>query len=329
MSCRWAVARNGSGRKRRSSHDLDSPRTAVLVRILLMARTMAAERMVVDYVSPHEAVSEARQIGIRKASLPAGQMLLRGALAGAFLGYATSLAMLIVAQGVPPIVGALCFPVGFVMLVLLGLELATGNFALLPIASATGDVRLKDLLRNWGWVYAGNLIGSVAYAGLFYIAITNFGTSNGGPLADQLRRAAQAKTLAYMALGARGWTTAFVKAILCNWMVTIGVVLALVSRSTIGKIAAMWLPIATFFAHGYEHSIVNMFVLPAGMLLGAPVSLSNWWVWNQIPVTLGNLVAGVFLTGFAFLAAYPQKAAVRAPDEPAVRFGAAAPVESA
>jgi formate/nitrite transporter FocA (FNT family) len=61
----------------------------------------------------------------------------------------------------------------------------------------------------------------------------------------------------------------------------------------------MWLPITIFFAHGYEHSIVNMFVVPAGILLGAPVTFSSWWIWNQIPVTLGNLVGGMLLTGLA------------------------------
>ena len=89
-------------------------------------------------------------------------------------------------------------------------------------------------------------------------------------------------------------------------MVTLGAVLAFVSRSTFGKIAAMWLPIATFFAHGYEHSIVNMFVIPAGMLLGAPVSGADWWLWNQIPVTLGNIVSGAVLTGLALGACYPK-----------------------
>ena len=291
---------------------------------------MATEQTLMDYVNPHEAVNGARDAALRKASLPIGQMLLRGALAGAFLGYATSLAMQIVSQGSPPILGAICFPVGFVMLVLLGLELATGNFALLPIGYATGEIQLRALWRNWGWVYLGNLIGSVAYAVLFYLAITNFGTSSGGALGDQVRRAAQTKTLAYMALGTRGWGTALVKGILCNWMVTVGVVLALVSRSTIGKIFAMWLPITTFFAQGYEHSIVNMFVVPAGMFLGAPVSLSNWWLWNQIPVTVGNILAGALLTGIAFFVAYPQKATMtEATREPAVRFGAGARVESA
>lgn len=102
-----------------------------------------------------------------------------------------------------------------------------------------------------------------------------------------------------MALGLHGWETAFIKGVLCNWMVTLGAVLAMVSRSTIGKVVAMWLPIMTFFAHGYEHSIVNMFLIPTGMLFGAQVSVGQWWLWNQIPVTLGNLVSGALLTGLA------------------------------
>jgi len=236
-------------------------------------------------------------------------MLLRGALAGGLLAYATSLVMTILAQGLPSLVAAICFPVGFVMLVLLGLELATGNFAVMTTALLSRDIDRRTLLRNWTWVYAGNLLGSLAYAALFAAAITGFGTSAGGPVADQLRKIAVAKTTAYAALGVSGWSTAIVKAILCNWMVTIGAVLALVSRSTIGKIVAMWLPIATFFAHGYEHSIVNMFVIPAGMALGAPVSVASWWIWNQIPVTLGNIVGGAVLTGAALAVCYPADAA--------------------
>jgi formate/nitrite transporter FocA (FNT family) len=97
---------------------------------------------------------------------------------------------------------------------------------------------------------------------------------------------------------------AITRAVLCNWMVTLGVVMALTSQSTIGKIAAMWLPIMTFFAQGFEHSVVNMFVIPAGMLLGAHVSLADWWLWNQAPVTLGNLLGGVVFTGLALHVTY-------------------------
>jgi len=263
-----------------------------------------------DYVSPKELLQEAVQLAKRKSDLPVRDMLIRGILAGAFLGYATSLAIVVTSQGLPPIVGAILFPVGFVMLALLGFELVTGNFALLPAGVMAGTVRITKLLRNWGWVYLGNLIGSVLYAALFYLAITNWRTGNGGAVADLLKQAAQKKTLAYVALGPSGWATAVVKAVLCNWMVTIGAVLAMVSRSTVGKITAMWLPIMTFFALGFEHSVVNMFLIPSGMMLGAPISLGQALLWNLLPVTLGNLFAGMLLTGMALYATYP---AVTAP----------------
>jgi formate/nitrite transporter len=262
-----------------------------------------------DYVGPKELMQEAVQLAKRKSDLPARDMLIRGILAGAFLGYATSLVFMVSSQGLPPIVGAILFPVGFVMLVLLGLELVTGNFALLPAGVMAGTVRITKLLRNWSWVYLGNLIGSLLYATLFYLAITNWRTGNGGAVADLLKQAAQKKTLAYVALGPSGWATALVKAVLCNWMVTIGAVLALVSRSTVGKIAAMWLPIMTFFALGFEHSVVNMFLIPSGILLGAPISAGQLLFWNLLPVTIGNIVGGTLLTGMALYMTYPTEVA--------------------
>jgi len=260
-----------------------------------------------DYVNPKELMQEVLAVAKRKSELGIGNMLIRGILAGAFLGFATSLAVTVNSQGLPPIVGAILFPVGFVMLVLLGFELATGNFALLSVGLLAGEVSFGKLLRNWSWVYLGNLVGSVFYAFLFYLAVTNSGATPSGPAGDLLKVAAEKRTLGYMALGSSGWATAVVKGILCNWMVTIGTLLALVSRSTIGKVVAMWLPILTFFAQGYEHSIVNMFVIPAGMMFGARVSVGEWMFWNQLPVTLGNIVSGALFTGLALYAMYPVK----------------------
>ena len=260
-----------------------------------------------DSVLPAEVVSDALRAAEKKAHLTVRDLLIRGVLAGVFLGYATSLAVLTATQGLPAIVGAIIFPVGFVMLVLLGLELVTGNFALMPAALVDRRISTGAMLRNWTWVYVGNLIGSLLYAYLLYVAITNFGTNNGGALAEQIRQIAQKKTVAYEALGAAGWAAALVKGVLCNWMVTIGAMLAFASKSTAGRVLAMWLPITTFFAHGYEHSVVNMFVIPAGMLFGAPVSVGKWWIWNQIPVTLGNIIAGALLTGIALWLTHGQR----------------------
>lgn len=272
-----------------------------------------------DYVNPQELIREAVAAAKKKSALSVTDMMIRGILAGVFLGFATSLAIIVNSQGLPAIVGAILFPVGFVMLALLGFELATGNFALLPAGLAAGEVSFTRLLRNWSWVYFGNLVGSIFYALLFYLAVTNCGTSGSGMVGDLLKQAAQKKTLGYLALGSGGWATAVVKGVLCNWMVTIGAVLALVSRSTAGKIVAMWLPIMTFFAQGYEHSVVNMFVIPAGMMLGAPVSIGKWLFWNQLPVTIGNIVSGALFTGLALYATFRVKATPSGrPTEPAV-----------
>src|SRR5260370_8510064 len=108
-----------------------------------------------------------------------------------------------------------------------------------------GTVSVSRLLRNWGWVYLGNLIGSVFYAALFYLAITSWRTGNGGAVADLVKQAAQKKTLAYMALGSQGWGTAFVKAILCNWMRTISPILPFSSQPTVGTIPPIRLPPTT------------------------------------------------------------------------------------
>jgi formate/nitrite transporter len=247
-----------------------------------------------DYVKADVVVDGMIQAGISKGKLGAKDLLIRGILSGALLGVATTLALTGTAQTGFGIVGALIFPVGFVMIVLLGLELVTGNFALVPLGVMDGKLKMTNLWSNWTWVFLGNLIGGVLYAILFAKTVTP-----AAPLTKLLISASEVKTLAYAKLGYDGLVSAFVKAMLCNWMVTMGVVMSLTSQSTIGKVAAMWLPILTFFAQGFEHSVVNMFVIPAGMILGSQVSFSDWWLWNQIPVTVGNIFGGFIFTGFA------------------------------
>jgi formate/nitrite transporter len=256
------------------------------------------------YVKPDAVIEQMVQAGANKARLGATDLLLRGFLSGALLGFATTLAFTASLQTRVGLVGALVFPVGFVMIVLLGLELVTGNFALLPLAVREGKTGMGPLLANWSWVFVGNLIGGMFYAWLFTLTL-----APDSEMARQLMAVAEAKTLGYAKLGAHGMIVVFTKAILCNWMVTLGVVMAMTSQSTAGKIAAMWLPILTFFAQGFEHSVVNMFVIPAGMLLGAGVSAGDWWLWNQIPVTVGNIVGGVVFTGMALHLTYRKRPA--------------------
>ncbi len=261
-----------------------------------------------DSLAPKDIVAAMVRAGGVKAQLSPFDLLVRGFLSGALLGFATSLALGAAVQTGQLLVGALIFPVGFVMIVLLGLELVTGSFALVPLAVIRGTCSPGGMLANWSWVFLGNLIGSVVYGALLAITLTDAGHIAPAGVAQRIIEVAQAKTTGYEAFGAAGMLTAFVKGILCNWMVCLGVVMAMSSTSTIGRIAGAWMPIVIFFAQGFEHSVVNMFVIPTGMMMGAKVDFADWWIWNQIPVTLGNIVGGFVFTGLALFITYGREA---------------------
>jgi len=244
-----------------------------------------------DYISPKEVAGAMMNTAIYKSSLPVKDLLIRGALSGALLAISVTLALLATSQTGLGLVGAFVFPVGFVIIVILGLELVTGSFSLVPLAWFEGKINFKAMANNLLWVFLGNLLGSVLFAILFWAASTETGK----------------KTLGYSAHGAAGLFSAFVKAILCNWMVCMGVVMSMTSKSTLGKILAAGIPIFIFFALGYEHAVVNMFVIPAGMMFGAKVTISDWWLCNQLIVTAGNIVGGLLFTGMAIYYTYHQK----------------------
>jgi formate transporter len=250
-------------------------------------------------INPNQVVESMIQAGKVKAKLPVKDLLIRGALGGALLGFGTTLAFTAEIQTGLGIVGALLFPAAFVIIILLGLELVTGSFALIPVAVMAKKATVTEMLKNWFWVIIGHLIGAVFYAILYIVAVTQLGQVTNHAVAAKILAVAEAKTLGYKSLGSEGLLVVFVKAMLCNWMVTLGAVMAMTTKSVIGKITAMWLPILIFFAQGFEHAVVNMFVIPAGMILGADISMADWWLWNQIPVLIGNLFSGVLFTGFA------------------------------
>ena len=262
-----------------------------------------------DYVRPADVVNSMIDASSKKLALSPRDLLIRGALSGALLGAATTLAVTGAATTGQPLVGALIFPAALVIIVLLGLELVTGSFAIVPLARLEGRASWAAVLTNWSWVYLANLIGSIAFGLLIAISLTNMGTAEITGVAARIVAIAESKTIANEALGAAGMVTLFVKGILCNWLVSLGVILAMTSNSTIGKIVATWWAIFLFFALGFEHAVVNMFLIPTGMLLGAKIGMYDWWVWNQIPVTLGNLVGGFLCTGLALYATYKPGAA--------------------
>jgi formate transporter len=249
-----------------------------------------------DYAKPADVAASMIDVSLKKLALAPRDLMIRGALSGALLGAATSLALTGAVTTGQPLVGAIIFPVSLIIIVLLGLELVTGSFGLLPLARFEGKASWSAVVTNWSWVYLGNLLGSIGYGALLVIVSI-----------------AEARTIANEAIGVAGMVSVFVKAILCNWLVCLGVVMGMTSNSTIGKIVAIWMPIFMFFALGFEHAVVNMFLIPTGMMLGAKVNVYDWWVWNQIPVTLGNLVGGFVFTGLALYTTFkPASQAISA-----------------
>lgn len=257
------------------------------------------EAMTLDYVKPTQLIEDVAHAGAYKSTLKISDILIKGILSGAFLGFATTLAFTATIETNLSIVGALIFPVGFVLVLLLSLELVTGNFAMLPLARIRDLTSSKNVIYNFFWAFLGNLLGSLLYGVLFYIVTTKLGHITQGAMIDKMIAVAEGKTLTYKSIGGDGFIVVITKAILCNWMVTLGAFMAFVSSSTIGKIAAMWLPVFIFFAQGFEHAVVNMFVIPTAILMGADITLGDWWLWNQIPVTIGNFIGGFVFTALA------------------------------
>jgi len=267
-----------------------------------------------DQMKPGELISALVESATQKTALRPIDLIIRGALAGALLAVSSAFATYAAIQTGMPIVGALIFPVGLAMIVLLGLELVTGAFGIIPLGMHARRVSASEMFMHWVWVFVGNLVGSVAFGALLAIALTTaFHAEDKTGLAQKIVLVATAKTAGYEHAGSFGLITVFVKAILCNWLVCLGVILGASSRSTFGKIAACWLPIVVFYALGFEHAVVNMYAIPTGMLLGAKVSFAQWWLWNQIPVTIGNLVGGYLFTGAALYLTHAQRDKAVAP----------------
>ncbi len=263
-----------------------------------------------EYVVPTQVLADTISLSEKKASLSVGKMVIRGFMSGALLAFATALAfkgMAGLPENVAAIVGFALFPVGFAILTIFSLELATGSFGIFPIGLAERRITWKAALKNLVIVYLANFVGAMFFGVLFALVLTEFFNQGAGPVGDKIIAVAQAKTLVYEHAGAAGWATALIKGVLCNWMVAMGSILALTSKSIPGKIMAIWLPIGMFFALGFEHCIVNMFIIPSGIILGGGLSVSDWLVWNQIPVTIGNLIGGGLLAGLFFYWSYRER----------------------
>lgn len=252
-----------------------------------------------SYLAPSEFVPKLIDAGESKIMMSTKDTLVRAYMAGATLALAAAFAVTINVQTGQPLAGAILFPVGFCMLYLLGYDLLTGVFVLCPLAvwDKRPGCTWGGVFRNWGLVFCGNFAGALTTAVMMAIYWTYGFAAETNPVGMKFATMGEARTVGYAAFGAAGWLTIFVRAMLCNWMVSTGVVGATISTSVSGKILAMWMPIMLFFYMVFEHSIVNMFLFPSGLMMGGNFSIADYLIWNEIPVVLGNLVGGLTFTG--------------------------------
>jgi formate transporter len=265
------------------------------------------------YLVPSEFVTKMVDAGESKMLMSTRDTIIRAYMAGAILALAAWFAITINVNTGQPIVGAILFPVGFCMLYLLGFDLLTGVFVLCPLAwlDKRPGITVGSVLRNWALVFVGNFAGALTVA--FMMAfVTTFGFSQApDKIGTVIGNIGEGRTLGYASHGALGMVTLFMRGMLCNWMVSTGVVGAMISTTVPGKVLAMWMPIMVFFYMVFEHSVVNMFLFPAGLMLHAPFSIADYFIWNEIPTVLGNLVGGLSFTGLTLYATHVRTAPKR------------------
>lgn len=265
------------------------------------------------YLIPSEFVTKMVDAGESKIYMSTRDTLIRAFMAGAILALAAVFAITIAVNTGSPLLGAVLFPVGFCMLYLMGFDLLTGVFVLTPLAWLANrpGVSWPQILRNWGLVFLGNFGGALTVAFMMSFIFTYGYNTDGGAIAAKVGSIGEARTLGYAQYGAAGWFTIFIRGMLCNWMVSLGVVGAMISTHVSGKVLAMWMPIMLFFFMGFEHSVVNMFLFPFALIMGGDFSIMDYFIWNEIPTALGNLVGGLAFTGLTLFSTHFRTAPKR------------------
>lgn len=238
--------------------------------------------------TPSEVIETAVSNGVAKSSLGIPRLIILSILAGAYIALGGALS-LIAGYGFPEcpaalqrIISGCVFPVGLILIVVLGGELFTGNNAMLVPAWIRGDYGAGAIVRNWTIVYFGNFVGALAFA---WLLVYQPGLVSGEPYATAAVRVAETKV-------SLPWLTVFLRGIGANWCVCLAVWLAMSGRRLLEKMVACWLPVMAFVTLGYEHCIANMFFIPLGMMQGADVSTAAFMIDNLIPATIGNIVGG-------------------------------------
>ena len=275
---------------------------------------MVLSNMEPNYDPTKETVSLLIRSGTAKARLSWADLLLKSFLAGAFLSYG-ALFSLLIAGGAPSLratnpslvtlVSSFTFPTGFVMLVLVNTELFTANVFLLFLTTLARKTTVLQMLRNLTFSYIMNLAGSLFMAGFLCWWSDTLNT-------DALQSVAVAQAEARVNVQ---WSANFLRGVGCNWLVGLAIFISIAAQDKVSKIYAIWIPIWTFVALGYQHCIANFFLVPIGMFYGTNFGVGKFIYQSVIPVTLGDIIAGAVLDGFFIWLLYGKKIIKRNPDE--------------
>jgi len=263
----------------------------------------------VDAYSPKEIAARIENVGISKSTSDPIRVFALAILAGAFIAFGAIFFTLVthdttgVSVGILRLLGGLVFCLGLVLVVIAGAELFTGN-NLIVMAYVDGKVSLKQLLMNWLIVFMGNFVGALGILVLIYFS--GHWQINGGEVGVKVLAIANAKVN-------MTWMEAFTRGMLCNILVCMAIWLCFAGRTVVDKVLAILFPITAFVAMGFEHSVANMYFIPAGLLaktqpelmqLAGNINLDNLTIYaflvdNLLPVTLGNIIGGsVFVALF-------------------------------
>lgn len=274
--------------------------------------TRATDVYGLDAFSPQQIADRVQNVGVAKARLPLLSMLMLGMLAGAFIGLGALYYTLVVSDAslsfaTGRVLGAMCFSLGLLLVVVAGAELFTGN-NLLAMAWADGKVTTMELLRNWAVVCIANFAGAAGVALLVFLS--GHAGINGGAVGRAYLEIAVAKSTLPL-------SELFFRGVLCNVLVCMAVWMVLAGRSVVDKFAAIVLPISAFVAAGFEHSIANMYFFPLALLLKAagaalPAGGEAITIYamlrNLVPVILGNIVGGSVLVALVYYVIYRRPA---------------------
>ncbi|HNK13892.1 MAG TPA: formate/nitrite transporter family protein [Nitrospira sp.] len=261
-----------------------------------------ASGSIADAYPPPEIAARVCQLGLAKVNTAVPTMVALAVLAGAFISLGALFYTVTITVrnespalpfGVLRLVGGMTFSLGLILVVVGGAELFTGN-NLIAMAWAARCVQTRQVVRNWVWVYLGNLLGAGGTAVLVLLAGVH--TLGDGAVGETMVRIARGKV-------ALDPLAAFVRGILCNVLVCLAVWLCMGARTVADKVLAILFPISAFVACGFEHSVANMFFLPLGFALtaGSSASFSILDALSNLAlVTLGNIIGGTVLVALVY-----------------------------